>query len=127
MLDKDQSSNSNRNGEWMPSDLITAVENGDLPKVKSLLHEDPSCIKDKNELLQNALQVAIITLHEDIANFLLDNTDISVRHRDSLGRDSLDLVLIGGSERLSERINDRWHTEAPIELGASKLDLDDGP
>lgn len=112
MLHKNEVGNFDDTGAWMPSDLISAVKNGDLDNVKKLLRDEPSCIHDLNEFSQNALQAAILTFHDEISNYLLDKTDVSVCHRDVQGRDALDLALFGSSEELCQRINDRWYNES---------------
>ncbi len=66
------------------------------------------------------MQVAIINFHEDIAFLLLDETEISVKLKDALGRDALDLALFGASEELSERINDRWYEEPDPEVDSDQ-------
>ncbi|MBT2970523.1 MAG: hypothetical protein KME56_12390 [Candidatus Thiodiazotropha sp. (ex Ctena orbiculata)] len=101
----------NEGTNWMSPDILHAAKVGDYSEALAAIKEDADCINQLNDTHQNALQVALINFHEDIAFLLLDETNISVKHKDALGRDSLDLALFGASEELCERINDRWYEE----------------
>lgn len=100
--------------DWMSPDLLHAAKVGDYNEALAAIREDARCIEKFNDTHQNALQIALVNFHEDIAFLLLDETNISVRHKDALGRDALDLALFGASEELCERINEKWYNEPSL-------------
>lgn len=105
---------------WVSPDILHAAMVGNYNEALAAIKEDANCINQLNDTHQNALQVAIINFHEDIAFLLLDETEISVKLKDALGRDALDLALFGASEELSERINDRWYEEPDPEVDSDQ-------
>ncbi len=97
-------------------DLLHAARFCDFEEAKAALINDPSCIYDYNANKMNALQLAICEFHEDMALFLLDNSNISARHEDVFGRNALHFAIQIGSDQLGEATNKRWCKERREEL-----------
>lgn len=96
--------------------LLHAAQFCDFEEAKAALANNPSCIHDYNANGMNALQLAVCEFHEEMAIFLLENSEISARHKDAFGRDALHLALHIGSEDLCGAINTRWCKEIRSEL-----------
>lgn len=100
----------------LPPDLLHAAEVGDYSEAIAALEEDIACVRQINNARQNAIQIAILNFHEDIAFLLLEKTNISVRNKDALGRDAFAMALFAGSEELREAISEKWFSERNQEL-----------
>jgi ankyrin repeat protein len=97
--------------DHMDYDLLWAAENGDIDHAGKAIQQNENCIKDQNDLGMNALQLAVIHLHDDMALYLLQNTDISARNKDVYGRDAFKMALICGSPELIVALDERWSQE----------------
>jgi len=104
------------NSDWMEPNLLHAAQFCDFDEAKAALKDDPSCIYEFNSNGMNALQLAVCEFHEDMAFFLLENSDISARHKDIYNRHALHLALQIGSEEVVTALNSRWCKERREEL-----------
>lgn len=97
--------------DQMDYDLLWAAERGQIEHAKQAIKQDETCLKDENDLGMNALQLAIIHFHDEMALYLLQNTEISVRSKDVYGRDSLTLALTCSAPRVIELADEKWSEE----------------
>lgn len=105
----------------VPPDILHAAAVGDVNEALAAIREDENCITEVNEINQNAIQIALLNFHEPVAYLLLNETDISVTHKDALDRDALDIALFGSSEEITVAINERWYDERQLQ-DANELD-----
>ena len=111
-------SNGNK---YIEPDIIHAALVSDLDEAEAALAKDPECIYQKNLFSMNALQVAILEMHEDMAFYLLENSEISARHKDFLGRDALRMAIMFGSDELCEAADERWEKERYAQLKSNNI------
>ncbi|MCU7846954.1 MAG: ankyrin repeat domain-containing protein [Candidatus Thiodiazotropha sp. (ex Lucinoma kastoroae)] len=104
----------------MDHSLIYYAERGDIEGAKQAIANNPDCIHDKDDYGLNALQAAICEFHKDMALYLVNETDISTRHKDHFGRDALHLGIQGGSEELCRALDKKWSQERYDEMQAEK-------
>lgn len=95
----------------MEPNFLSCVERGDIQGAKSALYYNPNCILDTDMKNLNALQIAIVEFHSDMAVFLLEETEISAQHKDELDRDALHLAIQYGGEEVAKKVNKRWCEE----------------
>lgn len=112
--------NKDESYERMGHDLLYAAEHGLLKEAINALEENHNCIEDFNSLGMNALQLAIIHFHEEVALFLVEETPVSTINKDIFGRDSLDIALMVGSKKLTRMVDEKWSKERSMKLKLEK-------
>lgn len=105
--------------------LVRAAEKNDFNEAAAAISSRDDAGLERNWFGQNALQVAILNAHEDMALFILNNVSIQTMAKDYLDRDSLDIALLIGSEKLCECIESKWTEEwrkgSSEEIGLSPI------
>lgn len=105
----------------MSFDLLYAARVGDIDHAQSAIYEDVNCVTDTDEHGRNALQISIVNLQDNMANFLLDNTNIKTIDKDRFGKCALKLSLAFSEEALSSRVFEQWIAETAAAENVSQF------
>ena len=99
-------------------DFIKAAENGDISEGLKALRDDPDCIYQTHKHTgMNGVQVSIAQAQDNFTKFVLNNTKISVRHKDFLERDGFDVALhCLASDEIFKLVENRWYEELQKEI-----------
>ena len=92
-------------GEYEPSSILEAAENGDLEKVRALLEGNPDLVFSKGEYALTPLHWAAAKGHKDVAELLLAGK-ADVNAKSIPGTTPLHCAALGGHKDVAELLLD---------------------
>lgn len=84
---------------FQPQDILSAVKNGDLDRVRALLNQDPELIRAKDEYQNSLLRVALLNNDSMMARFLIESgIDLDYAREDIGGSEIFGAIDVGSFE-----------------------------